>query len=964
MPDPEVLLSGGPFRGLNRVVEEGLLTAAESPDTTDCRTVGRKKGKIGKRLGRQRVTTHTYNLLGLGMLNSPFGRYKVTADSNGDWIASAVTWGGVAPPTPTVNVTNASRSSTTATLTVARHGFRVGQTITVAISVTDYNGTFTILTVPDINTFTYTIPASGASGAVTGTVTSNYLSAMSTTATARFVQFKDRLYGCDGADRNQSFDGIRWWPQGILGGVDLPQFTPTITLSGGSSADVVSARLGTPLSANVAELTTAAAHGFSVGQYVTVSISDTVFSGGAASATYVITVVPSATTFRYALAHADVAAETVFGTATVPSSAGALVVSSALSAGVVTIVSAAHGFSSGGGNTVYFTGPFAGKYLDGVTTGPITYISSTSFSFTVAGITAGTITAAPYTTYTYPPGIAPTVFGVGTSTVISGTYYYAVAPANSKRTNAYGRMIEGNPSIVSAVASPSNQSVTIGAIPSTHTDSQVDRWNIYRTLNGGFDTGLVHEQQDFFYLGKVDIGTTTYTDTTADSSGWYLLDDNSNRLRFSQNIPPTCKYMVEYADRLFCAGFDPIVGTCTVAASATVNTFSVTLPTGVKGAYIRFGGDQERYEIKTWIAGSPPTLTLDRTYEGTHTSATPFTIFRNPWEIWFSEENDGDAFGKDGEQRRNMKTLPGERTITGLQKFQGSLIIFTATEIWALYGRGPNRFDIKRMTDPSSTDFGCVSHDTINIVDNTLHFLSLNGPARITSAGTSISVDLYGVPLNVDWLDGLTSTELALSCSGSDGRAVWYSVPVTGQTMNSKTFRWEMDDGSWWEELGCNPKRFIRQDGTDGQLSLLFYLQGKSIVRPAYGTLDLAGSSINSATITSATTTTLTSTGAFGSTNSLAECYVRFYLGGTPTNQLGTLVATRRILSNTADAITWSSDATLPGSGELPVSGGQPTTYDEFEIGNIPWYWTTRTLETPGHLALTQELDVTFEEDE
>ncbi len=948
MPDPEVLLAAPPFHGLNRVAGAGMLSPSESPDCTDCRRVDRTGEKLGARLGRQRVTTHTYNLLGLGMLNVPFGRYKVTADSNGDWIASAVTWAGVTPPTPTVPVTLAALTSNVVTLTVALHGFRVGQAITVSLSDTNYNGTYTIATVPTINTFTYALThANIGSASVTGTVTSNYSSAMSATATARFMQFKDRLYGTDGKSRGQAFDGIRWRNWGILGGVDLPQFTPSVTLGGGSAADVTNAEAA----ASVATLTTAAAHGFTVGQYVTVLISDTQFNG-----TFVITVVPSTTTFKYALAVTQ-STEVVFGTATVPSSAGALVVSSALSAGVVTIVSAAHGFSAGGGNTVYFTGPFAGKYLDGVTTGPITYISSTSFSFTVAGITAGSITAAPYTTYTYPPGIAPTVFGVGTNTGISGTYYYAVAPANSKRTNAYGRMIEGNPSIVSAVASPSNQSVTVGNIPSTHADEQVDRWNIYRTTNGGYDTGLVPQQQDFFYLTYVPIGTTSKVDTEPDSSGWYQgNNDNSNRLRWYQNMPPTAKWMAEYAGRIFLAGFDPITGTCTVAnGSATVNTISVTLPNGTKGCYIRFAGEQERYEIKTWIAGSPPTLTLDRVYEGTQTSATSFSIHRGD-EIWFSEENDGDAFGKDGEQRRNMRRLPGGREVTGIAPFQQSMIVFTHTEIWVIYGKGPNPFDIKLITDAACIDAGCVSHDTICRVGNELHFLSLDGPASISSSGTSISVNLYGVPLNVDWLDGLTAVELERACAGTDGRAVWYSVVASGQVMNSKTFRFERDDGSWWEELGCNPKRFIRQDGTDGQLSVLFYLQGKAIVRPAYGSLDLVSAALGAASPTATTNLKMTATGFPTTNGGLVECYVRLYSGGTPTNQLGTLVATRRIISNTSTEITWSSDATLPGSGTVDVA------YDEYEIGNIPWYWQTRTQETPGHAALAEELDVTFEE--
>lgn len=60
------------------------------------------------------------------------------------------------------------------------------------------------------------------------------------------------------------------------------------------------------LTSNVATLTTSAAHGFEVGQSVTVSGVDATFNG-----TYTITAVPSTTTFRYAKTASDVASTAV-----------------------------------------------------------------------------------------------------------------------------------------------------------------------------------------------------------------------------------------------------------------------------------------------------------------------------------------------------------------------------------------------------------------------------------------------------------------------------------------------------------------------------------------------------------------------------------------------------------------------------------------------------------------------------
>ena len=91
-------------------------------------------------------------------------------------------------------ISNAARTTTTATLTTSTaHGFRVGDSVTVAaVTNTTLNGTFTITAVPTTTTFTYTTTTSGtiASAADTGTAlvpanswaVTDFLSQGSTTA--------------------------------------------------------------------------------------------------------------------------------------------------------------------------------------------------------------------------------------------------------------------------------------------------------------------------------------------------------------------------------------------------------------------------------------------------------------------------------------------------------------------------------------------------------------------------------------------------------------------------------------------------------------------------------------------------------------------------------------------------------------------------------------------------------------
>lgn len=864
MPLREVPLSTT-WHGLNRIVAPQDLNPAESPDCTDCRNAGRLTGRLGPRLGRYRQSAHTYTLLGLGMLVSGYGRFKITADTNGDWTAAAVTWGGIAPAAP-------------ATASV---------------------------------------------------------SSMHASAAVRFVQFKDRVYGFNGRNRPQAFDGIRWRNMGILGGVDLPQFTPTVTYGGGTKYLSLAVLL-----TSVATFTTTTAHGFSTGQSVTIALTsgDTTYNG-----TWVIASTPSSTTFTVAITHGNIASAIVTGTATVAAGRGTS--QAVVAANVATITTrGAHGFVTG--QAVTFTNALYPYFS---ANSPFTIAStpsSTTFTIATVGVGNGTLYDL---TPTSTSGMDCYV-GSNPTAGITGTFYYVVVPTCATRFDGNGRGIEGIPSTVSAVAAPSNQSVVVGAIP-THSDPQVSHWNVYRTTNGGFDSRASVQDQDFFYLGRVTNGTATYTDTTADSSGWYKSATNFNRARFNQNIPPTCKGMVEYGNRLFAWGFDPIMGTVTVSnGSASVSAASVTLPNGIKGCSIRFAGENERYQIKSWDTGT--TLTLDRTYEGALTTGAAFTIYRNKYEIWFSEFNDADAWGPDGEQRRNLLALPGDREITGCFPFQGTLLVFTTTEIWGVYGQGPNRFDIKKLTDAASVDAGAVSQDAILRVGNEVHFLSLDGPASISAAGQQIQVKFPGITLNTDWLDSLTATELALACAGTDGRSVWYSVPsAAAQTLNSKTFRFDRDTEGWFEETEMCPVRFIRQDGTDGQIGVLFYLQGKTVNRAAYGTVDLVVAGALSGTIDGAVTTTsfaMLGTNFYTSNGGMVEHYVRIY-------RAGVLLGTRRIISNDGLSVTWSSDATLPGSGTLVVAVG-----DTWEIGNIGWKWLTKTLEVPGHVERMMEAHATY----
>jgi hypothetical protein len=95
------------------------------------------------------------------------------------------------------------------------------------------------------------------------------------------------------SERSYSYARTDWAPSGLKGFYRwFGDSTKTIT--------------NKALTSNIATLTTGTAHGFEVGQSVTVSTVDSTFNG-----TYTITAVPTTTTFRYAKTATDVASTAV-----------------------------------------------------------------------------------------------------------------------------------------------------------------------------------------------------------------------------------------------------------------------------------------------------------------------------------------------------------------------------------------------------------------------------------------------------------------------------------------------------------------------------------------------------------------------------------------------------------------------------------------------------------------------------
>jgi hypothetical protein len=304
--------------------------------------------------------------------------------------------------------------------TSAAHGLSTGANVTVSnASPSAWNGTY-VVTVIDATHISYTL-ASNPGAYVSGGQVSyplNWVNSASwsggivTMATAAAHNLVSNQYvtitgilpsGYNGTYRVTVTDSTHFTYM-----LTNPSANPGVYVSGGLvavagitstvMAGTTTNILGTTWStAGTVTVTTAAAHGLSIGQTVYVSgVTPAGYNG-----VYAVTSVPTTTSFIFSLANAGLAAGTAFGVVAVAAPASATISSAAWSStngGTATLATtAAHGFTNA--QAVNIGGISPGGYNGAYA---ITVIDATHFSYALATDPGGSFTAATFAT----PGIA------------------------------------------------------------------------------------------------------------------------------------------------------------------------------------------------------------------------------------------------------------------------------------------------------------------------------------------------------------------------------------------------------------------------------------------------------------------------------------------------------------------------------------------------------------------------------
>ena len=266
--------------------------------------------------------------------------------------------------------------------------------------------------------------------------------------------------------------------------------------------------------------------------------------------------------------------------------------------------------------------------------------------------------------------------------------------------------------------------------------------------------------------------------------------------------------------------------------------------------------------------------------------------------------------------------LPSKGIITGLALLLDSLIIYEEDRIWVLYNVAgdPADWSLKEV----STDVGCVSQNSIDIVRNELFFRSRKGVhtfTGVTTEGTYQFDNLKAMSLS----DPIKTTSDYVNYSKLDECAgvnyddkYWCALAKSGDGYNSRILVFDYVIGRWtiYEGIYANCFTVFKKSTGD----VLIFGDSRYGYVYKFGSVAYDGAT-DSGTAESATDTTITDTDQAWDTNEFQGCVV-YINGGTGSGQ------SRVITSNNATALTVATWTTNPDSTSTYLIGGIECIYE------------------------------------
>lgn len=486
------------------------------------------------------------------------------------------------------------------------------------------------------------------------------------------------------------------------------------------------------------------------------------------------------------------------------------------------------------------------------------------------------------------PSSAPTL-ALGAAGNLTGDYYYYTAFLNSV-TGEYSGL-----SPLSAVITAAAKKVTVTRV-STTTDTQVDKWVIFRNTAG--------ETTTFYKVTEVAYGTTTYDDNTSDVAlgAAEVAEDHTE--------PDDSKPFIEnFNGRMFLYG-SRIESTGTIqktSASASITGTGTNFRQSHVGQRIKIGTEQVEYTILSVTDSTHLTLTTN--YSGSSTSGNLFKIYpiRRSDIAWSSaSSNEGFAIADSAGIYPNDGDIP-----TGMKVIGTVLALFKRTKSYRFTFDGdPNPVTGNGQVSRALSSRGLVNNECCVVVADSAFCLDSLGVYQFDGATQEVSIDAairrYFHP------DDAVDTSLIVKRQYSSTwhavyepwtNTVWFFVTTGSDTLPKTAFIFHRENSIWTthkfqQAITCSATE-IDSNGiltafVGDENGCMWSLSG---LRQSEGVF----SGTRSGTATSGTSSTLTQTGAsfYTANNGLTGVPVKI-IAGTGAGQ------ERIISSNTSTVLTVS----------------------------------------------------------
>lgn len=163
-------------------------------------------------------------------------------------------------------------------------------------------------------------------------------------------------------------------------------------------------------------------------------------------------------------------------------------------------------------------------------------------------------------------------------------------------------------------------------------------------------------------------------------------------------------------------------------------------------------------------------------------------------------------------------------SITAVYRYAGQLLIFTATQTFALYGQDATNFQIVKLFD-----VGCVGNDAIKEVDGVLYWVAIEGIYRYSGGFPSVISDVLRPTL---FPVSATNAFGFYTKLDTDGRFLYVSLGST-VPVYYRAIKYDLDVGSWWQ--------------TTDIPTALIYINNGLLTSDASGTLTVMNKATNPA---------------------------------------------------------------------------------------------------------------------